>query len=67
MADVVLRDVTKRYGDNAPVIAGVSLEIREHEPVVLVGRPALGDKVQTVVELDRVHLFDAHDEKRIAD
>ena len=37
MANVILQDVAKRYGDNPPVITGITLEIREHEFKVLVG------------------------------
>ncbi|TMA31868.1 MAG: sn-glycerol-3-phosphate ABC transporter ATP-binding protein UgpC [Deltaproteobacteria bacterium] len=42
MADVVLKDVSKRYGDNPEVISGVNLEIRDHEFVVLVGPSGCG-------------------------
>jgi multiple sugar transport system ATP-binding protein len=42
MANVILRDVVKRYGDNAPVITGVSLDIAEHEFMVLVGPSGCG-------------------------
>ena len=42
MADVVLKDVTKRYGDNPEVISGIGLEIRDHEFVVLVGPSGCG-------------------------
>ncbi|MGZ6142058.1 MAG: ABC transporter ATP-binding protein [Myxococcales bacterium] len=42
MAGVVLQDVSKRYGDNPPVISGVNLEIRDHEFIVLVGPSGCG-------------------------
>jgi multiple sugar transport system ATP-binding protein len=42
MANVILQDVAKRYGDNPPVITGISLEIREHEFMVLVGPSGCG-------------------------
>jgi multiple sugar transport system ATP-binding protein len=42
MAGVALHEVTKRYGDNPPVITGVSLDIREHEFMVLVGPSGCG-------------------------
>jgi len=42
MASVILRDVTKRYGDNAPVITGIDLEVREREFMVLVGPSGCG-------------------------
>src|SRR5437660_9980425 len=42
MAGVIVQDVSKRYGDNPPVISGVNLEIRDHEFVVLVGPSGCG-------------------------
>ena len=42
MADVILKDVSKRYGGNPEVISGVNLEIRDHEFVVLVGPSGCG-------------------------
>jgi multiple sugar transport system ATP-binding protein len=42
MAGVVLQNVSKRYGDNPPVISGIDLEIRDHEFVVLVGPSGCG-------------------------
>jgi len=42
VATVSLSEVTKRYGDHAPVITGVNLEIREHEFMVLVGPSGCG-------------------------
>jgi multiple sugar transport system ATP-binding protein len=42
MASVILNDVAKRYGDDAPVITGVDLEIRENELMVLVGPSGSG-------------------------
>jgi multiple sugar transport system ATP-binding protein len=42
MAGVVLQHVSKRYGDNPPVISGIDLEIRDHEFVVLVGPSGCG-------------------------
>ena len=42
MATVSMHDVVKRYGDNAPVITGVNLEIVEHEFMVLVGPSGCG-------------------------
>src|SRR5262245_36174230 len=42
MASVILRDVVKRYGGNAPVITGVNLDIRDHEFMVLVGPSGCG-------------------------
>ena len=42
MAKVILKDVAKRYGDNAPVITDVSLEIADREFMVLVGPSGCG-------------------------
>ena len=42
MASVTLHDVAKRYGDNTPVITGVSLTIPEREFMVLVGPSGCG-------------------------
>ncbi len=42
MAGVVLHELTKRFGDNPPVIDGVSLSIEEHEFMVLVGPSGCG-------------------------
>jgi multiple sugar transport system ATP-binding protein len=42
MASVILREVTKRYGDNPPVITGIDLDIHEHEFMVLVGPSGCG-------------------------
>ncbi len=42
MATVTLKEVGKRYGNDAPVINGVDLEIREHELMVLVGPSGSG-------------------------
>ncbi|MFN2549275.1 MAG: ABC transporter ATP-binding protein [Myxococcales bacterium] len=42
MADVILKDVEKRYGENPPVITGVNLEIRDREFMVLVGPSGCG-------------------------
>ncbi len=42
MAGVTLHEVAKSYGDNAPVISGVNLEIRDHEFMVLVGPSGCG-------------------------
>ena len=42
MAGVVLKKVAKRYGENAPVITGVDLDIRDKEFVVLVGPSGCG-------------------------
>jgi multiple sugar transport system ATP-binding protein len=42
MADVTVKDAVKRYGNNAPVITGVNLEIRDHEFMVLVGPSGCG-------------------------
>jgi multiple sugar transport system ATP-binding protein len=42
MANVILHDVTKRYGGNALVIAGVNLDIRDQEFMVLVGPSGCG-------------------------
>src|SRR5437588_1664557 len=42
MAGVIVQDVSKRYGDNPPVISGVNLEIRDHEFMVLVGPSGCG-------------------------
>ncbi|HUJ25349.1 MAG TPA: sn-glycerol-3-phosphate ABC transporter ATP-binding protein UgpC [Myxococcales bacterium] len=42
MAGVTLKDVSKRYGDNPPVITGVNLDIRDHEFIVLVGPSGCG-------------------------
>ena len=42
MANVILRDVVKRYDGNAPVITGVSLDVRDHELMVLVGPSGCG-------------------------
>jgi multiple sugar transport system ATP-binding protein len=38
----MLTDVAKRYGNNAPVITGINLEVREHEFMVLVGPSGCG-------------------------
>ena len=42
MADVRIERVTKRYGQNAPVISDLSLHIRDHEFLVLVGPSGCG-------------------------
>ena len=42
MASVILKDVAKRYGDNAPVITGINLEIKDQEFMVLVGPSGCG-------------------------
>jgi len=42
MAGVILTDVAKRYGDNPPVITGISLEIKDREFIVLVGPSGCG-------------------------
>ena len=42
MASVTLQDVAKRYGDNPPVITGVTLTIPEREFMVLVGPSGCG-------------------------
>jgi multiple sugar transport system ATP-binding protein len=42
MANVSIKDVQKRYGQNPPVITGVNLEIAEHEFMVLVGPSGCG-------------------------
>jgi multiple sugar transport system ATP-binding protein len=42
MADVILQDVAKRYGENTLVISGINLEIRDHEFMVLVGPSGCG-------------------------
>ncbi len=42
MASVTLKDVTKAYGDNKPVITGIDLEIKDHEFMVLVGPSGCG-------------------------
>src|SRR6266496_3013126 len=42
MASVILQELAKRYGNNAPVITGVTLEIRDHEFMVLVGPSGCG-------------------------
>src|SRR6267143_2901282 len=42
MANVILQYVAKRYGDNAPVITRINLEMREHEFMVLVGPSGCG-------------------------
>jgi multiple sugar transport system ATP-binding protein len=42
VADVLLRDVGKRYGDNPPVISGVNLDIQDREFMGLVGPSGCG-------------------------
>jgi multiple sugar transport system ATP-binding protein len=42
MTTVTLNEIAKRYGDDAPVITGVNLEIREQELMVLVGPSGSG-------------------------
>src|SRR5574342_1282691 len=42
MASVVLQGVTKRFGDNPPVISSIDLEVRESELTVLVGPSGCG-------------------------
>ncbi len=42
MAGVILKGVSKRYGDNPPVISGIDLEIRDREFMVLVGPSGCG-------------------------
>ena len=42
MAGVTMQGVTKRYGDNPPVITGVDLEIPDKEFMVLVGPSGCG-------------------------
>ena len=42
MADVQFEHVTKRYGQNAPVISDLSLRVRDHEFLVLVGPSGCG-------------------------
>src|SRR5215469_7920375 len=42
MADVRIERVTKRYGQNPPVISDLSLHIDDHEFLVLVGPSGCG-------------------------
>ncbi len=42
MAEVRLEHVTKRYGQNTPVISDLSLSVRDHEFLVLVGPSGCG-------------------------
>src|SRR5215470_19878933 len=42
MASVVLRDVTKRYAGSGPVLGGVTLEVRDHELMVVLGPAGCG-------------------------
>lgn len=42
MASVILKDVVKRYGDRPPVVAGVNLEIRDRELLVMTGPSGCG-------------------------
>src|SRR5580765_2322547 len=42
MADVRFQHVYKRYGENAPVITDLNLEIEDHEFLVLVGPSGCG-------------------------
>ncbi|MGZ8593818.1 MAG: ATP-binding cassette domain-containing protein, partial [Actinomycetota bacterium] len=42
MAEIVLDDVTKVYGDGVPAVSDLSLEIRDGEFIVLVGPSGCG-------------------------
>ena len=42
MAEVRFEHVMKRYGQQAPVIQGLNLQIRDHEFLVLVGPSGCG-------------------------
>ncbi len=42
MSDVRFAHVTKRYGENAPVIKDLNLEVKDHEFLVLVGPSGCG-------------------------
>jgi multiple sugar transport system ATP-binding protein len=42
MASVTIKDIVKRYGNNAPVLTGINIDIREHEFMVLVGPSGCG-------------------------
>jgi multiple sugar transport system ATP-binding protein len=42
MASVTIKDVTKQYGSNRPVLTGIDLDVREQEFMVLVGPSGCG-------------------------